>query len=515
MFKEAIKNSLIYKLITKIIFLCNQSLFFSFTKVNHRRFRYSSFIERSFAVRALKKIDAKIDILNAKIYTYYEKSFLYSFINAFNRIFHASYIYKLFLKWTKTDYFGFIFLFVPVLYIFVDFIIRKITMLSSFASYWDEFYLLFLFVYLILRRINSKGRISYNFSPMGFIIAIYFMLGLIHLFCVQPNTKIAVEGFRAVYQQALWYFVFAQFLRNSKEVKAVMRLISFMGIFLSLHAIYQFVRKVPMPGNWIDTTETIKVRAFSIVGSPNILGVIFVLFIPVAIALFFVEKDFKLKIIHGASSILMTGGLLLTFSRGAWLAFALSSLTLVILLNKKLIAVLTLVFSAFIISGNRLSQRLLFMLRPQYLMKSAAGGRIYRWEIGLKVWEKSKFWGVGLGRFGGAVAINNDLAPFYLDNYYLKTLVETGYFGITSLFFMIFSFIIFGLKTVFMQMKKEKRIMAASLFAGAIGILSQNFVENIFEVPAMFIYFYLFVAMINALRQEGLKDDENESAALN
>ena len=54
--------------------------------------------------------------------------------------------------------------------------------------------------------------------------------------------------------------------------------------------------------------------------------------------------------------------------------------------------------------------------------------------------------GFGLGRFGGAVAMQNkvieetkDFSYFYMDNYYLKTLVEMGYLGLAALFFFIFA----------------------------------------------------------------------------
>ena len=44
--------------------------------------------------------------------------------------------------------------------------------------------------------------------------------------------------------------------------------------------------------------------------------------------------------------------------------------------------------------------------------------------------------------------------------------------------------------------------MAIGLFSGAMGVLAQNFVENIFEVPAMVVYFYLAVALLNCYANE-------------
>ena len=153
----------------------------------------------------------------------------------------------------------------------------------------------------------------------------------------------------------------------------------------------------------------------------------------------------------------------------------------------------------FILSGGTMSQRLLFMLSPTYMAKSSKGGRLYRWSIGIDKWKRNKFLGLGLGRFGGAVAMNNQLSPFYLDNYYLKTLTEMGIYGILGLAFVIITFIIFSAKIIKGQGDCKKKTLAIGLFSGATGVLAQNFVENIFEVPAMAIYVWIVMALINTL----------------
>ena len=272
---------------------------------------------------------------------------------------------------------------------------------------------------------------------------------------------------------------------------------------MGVHAVYQYIAKVPMPGNWVDTTENIRTRAFSIVGSPNILGVIFVLLIPIAISMLITHKDKYMRVFYFSATIFMTIGLLLTLSRGAWLAFAGAMFIFIITLNPRLIIPFIAFVGIFILFGGSLSQRLLFMLSPVYLIKSAAGGRLYRWEIGLTMWRRNRLFGVGLGRYGGAVAINNQLAPFYLDNYYLKTLTEMGIYGIVGLAFVIICFIIFAMKIIRYQDDIKKRILAIGLFSGAMGVLAQNFVENIFEVPAMVIYFWIVIALINTLAPKG------------
>lgn len=491
--------------------LFRSSFLFDYSKPQFKLRKYNNTLNYSALYKFLAKIDEKMSSFYKKLNNIYKKSLIHDICNKFNTVFHESIIYKGFIKLTGVNYFGFIFVLVVVSYIFVDYIIRKIPGLSSFANYWDEFYFLFMIFYIAMRRMNSNGTIKYNFTPFGFVLAVYFSLGIIHLLVVQPNTKIAIEGFRAMFQHVLWYYIFAQFFTNESVVKTTTKFISHGGFLLGLHALYQYVFKVKMPGNWIDSSESIKVRAFSIVGSPNILGVIFVLIIPVCISLYFIEKNKKFKALYFIESVTMLLGLLLTYSRGAWIAFALAMFIYIVFTNVRVLTPFVILGSLFIVSGNSLSTRLLYMLTPEYMFKSAAGGRIYRWAVGVRVWSKSKFWGVGLGRFGGAVAINNDLAPFYLDNYYLKTLVETGYYGIFAISFMILGFIVSSLKVVFSQKNFENKLLACGLFCGAFGVLMQNFVENIFEFPAMIVYFVMYAALIMGLRNKGIDYESTSS----
>ena len=509
--EKLFKESFLYRLYVYILSLLRSSFLFDYTKPQYKQRTYSDSLKGSFLYKLLNKIDMKVSVFYKKLNKVYRDSFIHVLVDKFNNSFHESIIYNGFIKLTGVKYFGFIFVLVIVFYIFTDYIIRKIPGLSSFANYWDDFYFLFMIFYLAMRMMNSNGSINYNITPFGFDLAIYIILGIIHVLVVQPNTTIAIERFRAMFQHVLWYYIFAHFFTSEDIVKTVSKFISHGGFLLGLHAIYQFIFKVKMPGNWIDSSESIKVRAFSIVGSPNILGVIFVLILPLVISLFLIEKNKKIKAVYFIETMVMLLGLLLTYSRGAWIAFALAMLVFILFTNVRVLTPFVILGSLFIVSGNSLSTRLLYMLTPEYMFKSASGGRIYRWTIGLKVWSKHKFWGVGLGRYGGAVAINNDLSPFYLDNYYLKTLVETGYYGVCAIGFMILGFLISTLKVVFTQKNLDNKILACGLFCGALGVLIQNSVENIFEFPAMIIYFVMYAALIMGLRNKG-NDYESTSS---
>jgi len=529
--RKAIRESYIFSMLIWLKDLASNSFLFSIKKFNRddtsNMKEYSSWIEYSLVYRVLMYLEGIIRKLESFLYDSIMDSRIFTFIKVIfskrkgkqkeksnNPILSTSYAYDFLMKAVENGTFKDILLMLTVYYIFVDAFVRRVSILSPISSIWDELLLIVLFLYVIFIRISSKGNIIYNFTPMGLPAALFILAGIIHVMIIAPELYIAIEGYRAVFQQVFWYFALTQLIRNTKDSKKIMNLMVGMGLFLGLHATYQYVAKVPMPGNWVDVSENVRTRAYSIVGSPNILGSLFVLLIPLAVSMFFTSEDKKLKRFYLISGLFMILGLFFTLSRGAWLAFAFSVFIFIIIINPKFILHFIALGGAFLLLGGTMSQRLLYIFTPSYMSRSATDGRLYRWKVGYQLWKKNKAFGVGLGRFGGAVAINNKLSPFYLDNYYLKTMTEMGLFGIIAMAFVIICFIISTVKIMRCQRDFNRQLEVLGLFVGGIGVLVQNFVENIFEVPAMIIYFWMFIALIATYIPKKRESNKEEGGAL-
>lgn len=387
-------------------------------------------------------------------------------------------------------------------YVLIDFGIRNVGGLARFGGIWDELLFLGLVALFIYKMIRYK-RSSYKWTPLDFPIMLFIIVG-IFLVCVNsPNIVIAIEGLRAVVQYILWYFVVVQLLDTTKKAVAVYWVITSIGALLGLHACYQFVTGAEMLGNWTDSAESIRTRAFSIVGSPNILGSIFVLCIPLAIGLVTSDKNNLRKIIAVGMTLVMGAGLLFTFSRGAWGAAAFGVCVFIFYKNKKLLLPLILCGLIGIMVVPQIADRISYMLTSEYSSKSKVGGRMYRWEEGLNRWSQgNKAIGLGLGRFGGAVATNHKLSPFYMDNYYIKTLVEMGYIGFIAFILLLICVIRWCSSAIKLERNARKRDLMMGLFAGVLGIMFNNATENIFEVPMMVTYFWICIGLIMVLKMD-------------
>ena len=92
-----------------------------------------------------------------------------------------------------------------------------------------------------------------------------------------------------------------------------------------------------MPASWLDLAEAgVRTRAFSIIGSPNILGSMMLLLSPMALSLFYAEKDLLRKVFFLGSSFAMGLCLIFTLSRGAWLGMAAVAVVFILQKDKRL-----------------------------------------------------------------------------------------------------------------------------------------------------------------------------------
>ena len=159
-----------------------------------------------------------------------------------------------------------------------------------------------------------------------------------------------------------------------------------------------------------------------------------------------------------------------------------------------------LIFVIFIFFVPQIGDRIGFLFTSDFASANNKGGRGERWATGLNLLRSNPIWGFGLGRFGGAIAMQNQsvegLNYFYMDNYYLKTLVEMGYVGLISYIYLLASKAFAAFRGIFKTRKSPLSLLSTGMFCGMIGVLAHSYFENIFEVPYMNSYFWGMAAAI-------------------
>ncbi|MCD7856102.1 MAG: O-antigen ligase family protein [Clostridiales bacterium] len=395
-----------------------------------------------------------------------------------------------------------VFLCILTAYPFTDLIIRKTA--GVLAGPWDELYFFAMLLLLVFDfAYNHKGR-KYVTSPLNIPILIFLAVMFGCYFVVSPDRTIGFEGMRAVCEYIFWFYLVLK-LCDSDEIAKDLCICLFVVLsIMALHGIYQYIVATPMPASWVDHNEAgVRTRVYSILTSPNVLGGLFTLTIPIGVGLFLEETAKVKKALYGFFLLCMCAALIFTFSRGAWMGFMAAVIVFVLFYNPRLLlpVIILAVLAAFLVPevGNRIS----YMLSADYIESSMNGGRLIRWIDGLKVWSYGKLTGVGLGHFGGAVAINHGMQylvadeymeTFYMDNYYLKTMIETGVVGLLAFVFLMYQVFLNSVRAV--KLSVEHKYLKIGIMSGLFGIIVHNLVENIFEVPLMSTEFWIFAAVL-------------------
>lgn len=488
--ESAIKESAIYRLIMWFICQARSSWFFNATfspRIYTGGFQYKG----SFTYRLLTLLGKLLDKAALPISKKWDQSFSKSLsLSAYNLLLESK--VGAFLA-------KFRFVYILVLFPAVDYAMRYLVLGGKFGGIWDEAFYLLLVLVILFRRF-AKG-IRWRLTDLDFPVLFYISICLLLLILRSPDPVVALDGFRVVVQYMLWFFLVVQLVDSEDDIKRMLYLGLTMAFFVGMHAAYQYITKAPMLGNWVDSTETITSRAYSILLSPNLLGSFFTLFIPLAFALFIAEDMVYKKVLALAAFGICSLGLLFTLSRGAWLAAFVGIIVFLVFTYRRILLPIIVFTGAAVVSVPALSDRFFRLFTSDYVQKSSTGGRIFRFQAGLEQWQKDPIFGVGLGRFGGAVAMNYNLAPFYMDNYYMKTLVEMGVVGLTATAILYLLLIVFCVASIRSISSVKMQITLYGALSGIVGVLVHNFMENIFESPAMVSLVWVFAAIVVSARR--------------
>ena len=403
------------------------------------------------------------------------------------------------MLWSKSStffekiYFLFLALFIalPV----TDYILRNVLGIIILAALWHNLLLLGGLSLVGLRILVGNPRRSTTLSKT---ILTLILVGTAYLALDLTTLGTNFEGFRAVFQYMLVFFVAFYLNDRPENTKSLLSLAVVIGTLIALYGIYQWIVKVPMPGDWVDTTESVRTRAFSILGSPNALGSHMAMVASIALGLLMQEENRRKQLLWLGAFGIMVVCLVFTGSRGAWLAFAGAIGIIGIIYDRRILMAGIIFAAAAVIFVPAVSHRVTYLFTPEYMTKSASSGRISRWFEAYDQMRNSPIFGAGLGHFGGAVA-KRHYNTIYVDNYYMKTLAEMGLLGLSLFLWLIFRTLREGYNAMKKLNSPRLKFMAMGMFGGLLASVMHNAVENIFEIPYLNIYFWLIAGLLVAL----------------
>lgn len=200
---------------------------------------------------------------------------------------------------------------------------------------------------------------------------------------------------------------------------------------------------------WLDDEmfAGISGRAIATLGNPNVLGEYLILIIPIAVAMIFGFGEGLRRLPAVFCTGILGACLILTWSRGAWLALMLAGLIFLFVWNKR---------SLWLIVAGIASIPILPAILPDTIISrfssignmadSSTSYRVYIWRATVNMIKDNFLSGIGIGEgawdevYPMYTYMGIEAAP-HSHNLYLQILLELGIFGLVV--FLVFMFLLY------------------------------------------------------------------------
>ena len=350
-------------------------------------------------------------------------------------------------------------------------------------------------VSIIFRNLNELKKL-----PLKSPIILFILLTFISIF-YSFNFATSVAEWLRILSIFFLYILSFVLIKNKYNFNKLVYTIIASTIIPGFMSLYQFFTKTGM--TIID--EDITNRIFGTFAHPNLLA--YYLTIPLALLVFLVLKkdaNYIKKILIYSLLLFNFIILLLTFTRGAWVAFLIILLIFGTVKYRKFLAISILGLFLIYMLLPPLSARVnnLFVYNPY----SSIQWRINIWKDGFKYAQENIIAGHGLGtakeiilnkrgeRFGSADPHND----------YLKIFIENGILGVISYIAIIVS-LIFTLMKKYMKTKSDSAKILFLLFIGISSALYfMSFADNVIRNTALQWTFWILLGAMFSFHQKNL-----------
>ena len=350
---------------------------------------------------------------------------------------------------------------------------------------------------LIVKAVTSK-KFTWKFGVPEFLVMLMIILFMVSAVTSYAITKsVQIWAIYAVFMS--FYFVVVNTIKTKKQFFDLTTVLTISSFIVCVYGIMQYIFGWDTAQAWMDEEmfEDIKMRIYSTLENPNVLGEYILLTLPLAIGLMWTKKGALSKIFYGGVSLVLFAALILTYSRGCWIGLMLAAAIFITFAAGKLwgLALIALPVIPMVLPESIINR---FMSIGD-MKDSSTSYRVYIW-FGTILMLKD-FWitGIGLGteaftRIYPFYSYNAIVAP-HAHNLFLNLLAETGVAGIVTFIILLIVFFKRLSMTHSLIGKGGKTSTMTVAFAAAIaGFLLQGMFDNCFYNYRVFMIFWLVAA---------------------
>lgn len=323
------------------------------------------------------------------------------------------------------------------------------------------------------------------------LIIVFILMSIFSLFYASSKTAVISETMRFMEYVIIFYLILIN--ADTKFVNRGMMLFYISMLVSAAYGIFQFAFNLSSfeVGSYVN-----RGRVYATFDNPNYWGaaVNLIIFFPL---ISYIENKKDRKIYNVVIFIMLLANLILSFTRGSWLGFALGLLFLAVIKYRKWLLAIP-----FVAGGSMLipfiRERLLSILQFQ----DTTLGRIKLWKTGWYMF-KDHFWlGVGNGNFltyypeyikkHPTLTVYKNQATVH--NSYLKMFAELGIFG--GLIFTGIYGMMFYMTYSLLKKTKKYKVHVLAFLGFLIAYLFQNLLNNLMFIPQLNVFVWIITAML-------------------
>lgn len=348
---------------------------------------------------------------------------------------------------------------------------------------------------LALARARSR---ELTYAPMNRYILLYAAVYLVCTFLsVNLRSSLPVGALTIFF--TLFAIAVQNGVRTRRQLTRTVELMVLAAAAVSLYGIYQYLfRSGYQSQAWVDNGMFGQVfRVSSTLQNPNMLGQYFLLLIPLGGACLLTDRDRKRRLLWLACCALMCVCMLLTFSRGAWLALLCAGLLFLTLLQPRLLLLAPLAVAV-----------LLLLLPDSVLARFTSIGdlsdtssryRMFIWLGSLRM--LGDYWMCGVGP--GTDAFNT-IYPMYdygaittphSHNLFLQIACDAGVCALALFIAILFLYFKDMSCALYREEDKPRRIFLIAFLSGAFGFLVQSLTDYSFYNYRVLLLFWCFLGL--------------------
>jgi putative inorganic carbon (hco3(-)) transporter len=267
---------------------------------------------------------------------------------------------------------------------------------------------------------------------------------------------------------------------------------------VSLVGLLQYVSGVQTPSAWIDPrqAELIKARIYSVFDNTNMLAEYLSYALSILLGMLLAARTGLSKMALALAGGVIGLAMLLTFSRGGWVATLVSVMIIGMLKDRRIVALVLLIA---VISPVFLPQAILMRATTIVTLEdTSATYRLTIWKAALRMINDVGAFGAGIGPIAFTkIYPQYEIAgtpAAHTHNLYLQFIVEMGFLGL--LFFLWTVVNHFRDAMSARGLDSRESIVMVAVVAGTVGQLVHGMIDNIWYSPKNVMFFWVALGLV-------------------